>query len=261
MAERRPIVGGNWKMHTNRQTGRSLAGEVAQGLAGLETVDVVVFPPFPYLLPVAEVLAEHGGRVKLGAQDLYHEPEGAFTGEVSASMLLDCGAEYVLIGHSERRHVLGEDDTTVNIKLLAALEAGLWPVLCIGETLEQREAGRTDEVNERQLRAGLRGVGPDQADRLTIAYEPVWAIGTGKTATPEDAQAAQHRARGVIGDLLGSGVAETIPIQYGGSVKGANAADLFTRPDVDGGLVGGASLKGEEFVAICRAAAERGRGD
>jgi triosephosphate isomerase len=263
MPQRRPIVGGNWKMNTDLASARALARAVADAAAAIparQRPEVVVFPPFPYLLPVGGVLRDHpaaGERaVTLGAQDVFFSRNGAFTGEVSVEMLLDCGVSFVLAGHSERRHVIGESDEVVNAKVRAVLDApGLSCILCIGETLEQREAGQTDQVNERQLRAGLAGVSPPQVARVVIAYEPVWAIGTGRTATPADAQAAHARIRGVLGGLFGSAAAAATRIQYGGSVKAANAADLLAMPDVDGFLVGGASLDADEFGRIVRAAA------
>lgn len=257
MSPRRPFIGGNWKMNTNRQTAAELTRAVVDGLAGYRQVETAIFPPFPYLLAVKNILRERGATVKLGAQDVYFEPDGAFTGEVSVDMLRDCGVEVVLCGHSERRHVLGEGDGLVNRKVRAVLGGGLECVLCCGETLDERLAGATDSVNERQLRAGLDDVTGEQIARLTIAYEPVWAIGTGKTATPQDAQAAHQRIRALLALLYGEEIARRTRIQYGGSLKPSNAADLFAQPDVDGGLVGGASLKAQEFVPIVRAAAAR----
>ena len=242
-------------MHTDRASAVELARDVACAVAdiGADGVDVSVYVPFPYLLPVGEALS--GSGVTLGAQDVYHQPEGAFTGEVSAAMLVDCGVGSVLAGHSERRHVIGEDDDLVNKKVRAALESELGVVLCVGETLEQREAGETDAVNARQVRAGLEGVSGEAMGRVTIAYEPVWAIGTGRTATPDDAQAAHETIRALVGELYGTEVARATRIQYGGSVKPGNAGELFAMPDIDGGLIGGASLKADDFAAIVRAAA------
>lgn len=250
-SERTPFVGGNWKMNLTRQS----AGDVACELNEAPGVDLAVFPAFVHLETVARELA---GAAALGAQDLYHEPDGAFTGEISAAMLRDLGATCVLTGHSERRHVIGESDELVAKKTCAAIEAGLIAVLCVGETLDQREAGETDRVNERQLRAGLRDTlqssETDLHDKLVIAYEPVWAIGTGKTATPDDAQAAHARIREVLADMLGAESAVKTRIIYGGSMKPANAAELMSQPDIDGGLVGGASLNAKDFLAIARAA-------
>ena len=256
---RTPIVGGNWKMNTVRASAVELALEVSRAAApamkrGLE---VAVFPPFVYLDAVGAALRSEGSAVMLGAQDLYFEPSGAFTGEVSADQLRDIGASIVLTGHSERRHVLGESDELVGKKTRAALNAGLRVILCIGETLEQREKRQTDHVNERQLRAGLAGVAPKDLERLVIAYEPVWAIGTGRNASPADAQAAHAQIRRVLMELYDIQTAGAVRIQYGGSVKPDNASDLFGQPDIDGGLIGGASLKATDFVAICEAAASR----
>lgn len=253
MEQRIPIVGGNWKMNTNRGSARKLASAIAAALGPTSSVEVVVFPPFPYLVEVGESLGR--AAVELGAQDLYHEADGAFTGEVSASMLRDCGCRWVLAGHSERRHVLGESDSMINRKMIAALQAGLSTILCIGETREQREAGQTDQVNARQLTAGLGNVSAEQMKRVVIAYEPVWAIGTGLTATPEDAQAAHEAIRARLARLFDDQVAARTRIQYGGSMKPANAAGLMKMADIDGGLIGGASLNAADFEAIVQAAA------
>ena len=255
MTTRRPIVGGNWKMNTNTKSGKALAREVAAGFGEIEGVEAFVCPPFPFLAQVGEVLKDAGGAVVLAAQDIYHEASGAFTGEVSADMLKDVGCGAVLLGHSERRHVIGECDALINKKTHAALAAGLTAVLCIGETLDQREAGETDAVNKTQLTAGLEGVTAEQMTDVVIAYEPVWAIGTGKTATPEDAQSAHAAIRGVLADLYGKAIADVTRIQYGGSCKPSNAAELFAQPDIDGGLIGGAALKAGDFLEILRAAA------
>ncbi len=251
----RIVIGGNWKMNTDRAGGLALAKSVGAAAATLPAhVDVAIFPPFPYLAAISEALCAAGSRVMLGAQDCYHAEKGAFTGEVSTLMLRDVGVQIVLAGHSERRHVLHEGDDLVNLKVRAILNHGLRCVLCVGEKLEQRVTGQTDTVNERQVRLGLRDVTPDQLDRLVIAYEPVWAIGTGKTATPADAQDAHHKIRRVLEDLFGKDAAARLPIQYGGSVTGANAAELLAQPDVNGALVGGASLKPDDFGAILSAA-------
>ena len=257
MSQRKPFVGGNWKMNTTLQGASSLVRGVAEGLGRVEGVDVAVFPPFPYLLAVGSILRERASRtpIWLGAQDVYHERRGAFTGEVSVDMLADCGVGVVLTGHSERRHQLGESEDFVGAKTRAVLGAGLRCVLCVGEKLDERQTGQTDRVNERQLRAGLADVAPEAAERLIIAYEPVWAIGTGKTATPADAQDAHASIRRVLADVLDGPRAERIRVVYGGSVNAKNAAELFAQPDVDGGLIGGASLKDEDFVTIVRAAA------
>ncbi len=254
MSPRRPFVGGNWKMNTDQGAARTLARQTASGVGPTPRVEIAVFVPFCYLLEVGRVLTEIGQPGALGAQDCFHEPEGAFTGEISCPMLRDCGVRSVLTGHSERRHILGETDDIVRRKTHAALGAGLTCVLCIGETLDQREAGQTNRVNRRQLRAALDDFDPAWTPRLLIAYEPVWAIGTGKTATPEDAQDAHEKIRATLGELLGADAGEQTRIIYGGSVKVDNAAELFAQPDIDGGLIGGASLDAQSFVRIVQAA-------
>lgn len=242
-------------MNLTRDDAVALARAVASGSKGMQAVDRIIFPAAVHLDAVRYALAEVGtGGVQLGAQNAWHEANGAFTGEISTAMIEDLGCSWLLTGHSERRHVIGESDELVNSKTRAGLDAGLRVVVCIGETLEQREAGDTDAVNERQLRAALKDISHDALSRIVVAYEPVWAIGTGKTATPEDAQAAHHAARGVLEDLYGQQPAAAMRILYGGSVKPDNAQDLFSQPDIDGGLIGGASLKADSFLAICQAA-------
>lgn len=262
---RKPFIGGNWKMNLTREESNALARAVAsQAPAG---VDTAIFPAFPYLAGVGDTLrSANPNQVKLGAQDFYFQPNGAFTGEVSVAMLKDLGVQVVLAGHSERRHVLGESDELINRKVRAALDAGLEVILCVGEKLEQREAGQTHDVNRGQVLMGLAGVKREQLSRVTIAYEPVWAIGTGKNATPADAQEAHDRIRRCVefSLLAGDGhnraeaaaIAAGMRIQYGGSVKPANAKELFSQSDIDGGLIGGASLKSEDFLAIVKAAAK-----
>jgi triosephosphate isomerase (TIM) len=259
MPDRKPFVGGNWKMNTNRSTGSDLARGVTDGLLQLDGVDVAVFPPFPYLLTVRSILRDRGSTVRLGAQDTYFQNDGAFTGEVSVSMLKDCGVQAVLAGHSERRHILGEKDEMVNRKLRAVLEAGLEAVLCVGETLDERTAGHQDIVTTRQVRTGLADIPGTLMPRVVIAYEPVWAIGTGKTATPEDAQDAHKQIRAQLSRQYGPDIAARVRIIYGGSLKADIASDIFAQPDVDGGLVGGASLNAADFVSICKSAAQSGR--
>jgi triosephosphate isomerase len=252
---RKSFVGGNWKMNLTRAESAALARAVAQQAP--PGVEVAIFPAFPYLADVADVLKpSNPGGVKLGAQDFYFQPDGAFTGEVSLAMLKDVGVHVVLVGHSERRHVLGECDELINRKLRAALEAGFEVILCIGEKLEQREAGMTDAINWGQLGYGLAGVRAEQMSRVTVAYEPVWAIGTGKNATPQDAQKAHAAIRSFVRfGLFNAAVADGLRIQYGGSVKPGNARELFAQDDIDGGLIGGASLKADDFLAIVKAAA------
>lgn len=253
---RRPLVAGNWKMNLDLAGARKLVSGIQTGLGALnvgERVDVAVCPPHVYLYPVSE--AVRGARIQLGAQDGYYEPSGAFTGEVSAAMLFDVGCRYVIIGHSERRHTIGhlEDDRMINLKLRAARSANLVPILCVGETLSERRAGQTMDVLTFQLTAGLVGTSPRLGDELVIAYEPVWAIGTGETATPEQAQEAHAHLRMELRRLAGP-VAEEVRILYGGSVKADNAKAIFEKPDVDGGLIGGASLKADSFLGIIGAA-------
>ena len=249
---RKKFVAGNWKMFTTASSATALARAVAQGVGSEDRVSVAVCPPFPYLERVRD--AVRGSNVALGAQNLYPEREGAFTGEVSPGMLADVGCKYVILGHSERRHKLGETDKFINRKVLAALQAGLQVILCVGETLAEREAGKMEEVVTTQLAGGLAQIGREMMSRLSIAYEPVWAIGTGRNATPQQAQLAHAFIRRQIADQVGSEVARALVIQYGGSVKADNAASLLSQPDVDGALVGGASLKADEFLAIVRAA-------
>jgi triosephosphate isomerase len=249
---RKPFVGGNWKMNLHRGDAKSLVQGLTKSL-NQNHADVAIFPAFPYLAEVAQQLCEAGSHIKLGAQDFYFQPNGAFTGEVSLSMLKDVGVRVVLVGHSERRHVIGESDELINRKVRAALDAGLEVILCVGEKLEQREQGQTDAVNAGQTLLGLAGVKAEQMGRVTIAYEPVWAIGTGKNATPADAQAAHAAIRKVLAGAYGESVAQTVRIQYGGSVKPSNAKELFGQPDIDGGLIGGASLKAEDFLGIVNA--------
>jgi triosephosphate isomerase (TIM) len=249
---RKPFVAGNWKMFTTAATAHQLAVAIVRELGTEQRVLVAVCPPFPYLSRVGDVL--RGSVIALGAQNLYPEKEGAFTGEVSPTMLLDVGCRYVILGHSERRHKLGESDAFINQKVRAALAAGLEVIFCIGETLPEREANRTEAILETQLSHGLAGLKGDQMSSLVIAYEPVWAIGTGRNATPEQAQEAHAFIRRRIARSFGEERANALPIQYGGSVKPDNAGSLMACPDVDGALVGGASLNGDQFLAIVRAA-------
>jgi triosephosphate isomerase len=252
---RKPFVAGNWKMNTDSRSSVELAQGVAQGVSGLagEKVDVAVIPPFVYLPSVVKAVSSSG--VAVGAQDLYIESKGAFTGEISPAMLKDVGCTYVLCGHSERRHVLGESDEFVGKKATAAISAGLLPILCVGELLAERDAGQTEAVVARNLKAGLAGLGADKMAAVTIAYEPVWAIGTGRTATPQQAQEVHVFIRGLLAEMYSAKLAEETRILYGGSANAANAKELMGQKDVDGLLVGGASLKVEDFVKIIQAAA------
>jgi triosephosphate isomerase len=244
---RRPYIAGNWKMNTRREDAVVLARAVAAVADGRPGVDVAVCVPFPHLQVVRE--ATNGTALRVGAQDVYWEASGAYTGEVSVEMLADY-CEVVIIGHSERRQLFGETDDWVNRKLNAVLASSLDPIVCVGESLDERRAGETFEVLARQLGAGLRGV--DITSRITVAYEPIWAIGTGETATPEMAQEACAFIREQLRALAG-GVADEVRVQYGGSVNAGNAASLLSQPDIDGALVGGASLKADQFAAIVEA--------
>jgi len=250
MSERRPFIAGNWKMHKTLAEARALARAIRQGVAPDRRAEVGLAPPYTALAAVAAELA--GSDIRLAAQNAFWEKQGAFTGAVSPAMLADVGCHYVIIGHSERRQHFGETNDTVNRRLKAVLENGLAVILCVGETLDEREAGQTFEVVRTQLREGLAGVAAG-ADRLVIAYEPVWAIGTGKTATPQQAQEVHAFIRSLLREFMGP-AAEAIRIQYGGSVTPDNAATLLAQPDIDGALVGGASLKPEMFLPIINAA-------
>ncbi len=249
--ERTPYVGGNWKMNTTLPEALRLADDLKRRAGRLRGVRVVLFPPFPFIEAVARRL--DGERLGVGAQDLHHKPSGAFTGAVSGAMLRSVGATTVLVGHSERRHVFGESDEVVAQKLAAALASSLDVVLCVGETLDERKAERTQAVCERQLESGLRGLDLAALQRITLAYEPVWAIGTGLTATPGQAQDVHGFIREWLAKRFGQAAADTTTIQYGGSVKAANAAELMAGADVDGLLVGGASLLVDDFTGILQA--------
>ncbi len=247
------FLAGNWKMNTNSTTSVNLAAGLVRELASIQNVRIAVCPPFVYLQAVAAALS--ASQIELGAQDVYFEGNGAFTGEISCEMLKDCGCTYVIIGHSERRHILGETDRLINLKIKAAIHAGLKPIFCVGELLEERDNGKTFDVVEQQIRKGLEGLSAEQIKAVTIAYEPVWAIGTGRNATPQQAQEVHERIRWQLGEMYGRGLAEKMTIQYGGSAKPANTAELLAQPDVDGLLVGGASLKVEDFAAMVKTAA------
>jgi triosephosphate isomerase len=249
---RKPFVAGNWKMYTTAASAVDLASAIVKGLGSEDRVMVALCPPFPYLSRVAEVI--RGSRVALGAQNMYPAPEGAFTGEVSPTMLADVGCRYVILGHSERRHKLGESDDFIQQKVRVALASGLQVILCVGETLEERESNQTEAVLERQLTSGLANLKKENLRGLVLAYEPVWAIGTGRNATPDQAQDAHAFLRRKVSRIFGEESAQALPIQYGGSVKLSNAQSLMSEPDVDGALVGGASLQAVEFLEIVRAA-------
>jgi len=251
---RNALVIGNWKMNGETAANHALVGALVKSLAEqpVSGVDIGICPPLVYLDAVGRQLKD--SPVFLGAQNLNEHESGAYTGEVSAAMLRDLGCSAVIVGHSERRALYHEDDPAVAAKTVAALHAGLTPVICVGETLAQRDAGRALEVVAAQVRAAVADLAADEFDRLVVAYEPVWAIGTGKTASPEQAQEVHAHIRAVLAEVAGE-AGKSVRVLYGGSVNAANAAELFAKPDIDGGLIGGASLKANDFIAICRAAA------
>jgi len=247
---RRPFIAGNWKMNNLAADTASLINAVRPSVADVTGVDIAVCPPFTSLAAAAHALA--GSNIMLGAQNCHWEPSGAYTGEVSPQMLIDAGCKVVTVGHSERRQYFAETNETVSKRLAAALGAGLHVIVCCGELLSEREAGNKEQVVESHIRGGLGDLSPEQMSSVTIAYEPVWAIGTGVTATPEQAQEMHKFIRGLVGEMFGSGVADNTRIQYGGSVKPDNVDELMACPDVDGALVGGASLKAESFARIVK---------
>ena len=251
-AKRRTVIAGNWKMNMTPNSAKALIEEMKPLVAGKDACDVVLCVP-AIDIPAA-VEAAKGSNIKIGAENVHFKASGAYTGEISAQMLVEAGVEYVVIGHSERRQYFAETDETVNLRTKAALEAGLRVILCLGEVKEQRLSGITDEVVAMQTKLDLAGITAEQLKNVVIAYEPVWAIGTGLTATPEQAQETCAVIRGVLADMYGADVAETVTIQYGGSMNEKNAAELLAKPDVDGGLIGGASLVPEKFTAIVDAA-------
>ncbi len=246
------MIAGNWKMHKTNSEALQLANQIKIKTTSVQHTEIVICPPFTALSAVGEVIKE--SRVALGAQNMFWEAQGAFTGEISASMLKSCGVKHVIIGHSERRQYFGETDQTVNKRLKAVLENGLHAIVCVGETLEERESDRVMEVISRQVSGAFTGVSAEAAGRIVIAYEPVWAIGTGKTATPEQAQEVHAAIRAMIEKSYGAAVAEDMRILYGGSVKPANAEALLKQADIDGALVGGACLQADTFIPIIQAA-------
>jgi triosephosphate isomerase len=247
---RRFLIAGNWKMNLSLAASLELAEGLKKAAAGINNLDIAVCPPSIYLQPVAAVLKNSD--IGVGAQNVYFEKEGAFTGEISVGMLKDVGCQYVILGHSERRHILGESSETVNLKTHAVLTAGLTPIVCVGELLKEREAGTTELVIQRQFDGSFSGVTADDLRKCVIAYEPVWAIGTGKVATPEQAEEVHAAIRKMIEKNYNKEVAETVRIQYGGSVNDKNAKEILAKPNVDGALVGGASLKVEPFLGIIK---------
>ena len=251
-AKRRAVIAGNWKMNKTPAETTVAVAKTAELTAGMNECEVILCVPFVDIQAAVE--AAKNTHVKIGAQNVHFEAKGAFTGEISAEMLLECGVEYVIIGHSERRQYFGETDTTVNLRTKAALAAGLKVILCLGEVLEQRDAGITAEVVSMQTKLDLAGISAEDMKNVIIAYEPVWAIGTGRTATPEQAEEVCAIIRNVLAELYGAEVAEAVTIQYGGSMNDANADALLSNEDVDGGLIGGASLVPEKFEKIVAAA-------
>lgn len=250
--KRSAVIAGNWKMNMTPSAAAEAVKKTAELTKGMDGCDVILCVPFVDIHAAVE--AAKGTSVKIGAQNVHYEAKGAFTGEVSAEMLTECGVEYVIIGHSERRQYFGETDTTVNLRTKAALAAGLKVILCLGEVLEERQSGITSEIVSMQTKLDLAGIPAEDMKNVIIAYEPVWAIGTGLTATPEQAEEVCAVIRGVLADLYGADVAEATTIQYGGSMNDANAAELLSKVNVDGGLIGGASLVPEKFVKIVEAA-------
>lgn len=249
---RRYFIAGNWKMNKTSSEAAALAKGVVEAVGKVESVDIAVCPTFTSLESASRELA--GSAVKLGAQNMYFEKSGAFTGEISAAMLKELGCTYVILGHSERREYFKECDCLINKKVKAALEAGIKPILCVGETLGQREAGQTINVVSAQTKGGLESLTSEQAANVVIAYEPVWAIGTGKTATPEMAQEVHAEIRKVLAGMFGDETAEGMQILYGGSMKPENADQLLAQKDIDGGLIGGAALKADSFAALVKSA-------
>lgn len=249
MASKKKVIAGNWKMFKTGEEARATIQELKAAVEGTKE-RVLLAVPFTAITPSSE--EAKGSNIEIGAQNMNDASEGAFTGEIAAGMLKEAGATFVILGHSERRHVFGEDDAFINRKVLKALQEGLTPIFCVGETLEEREGGKTEAVLKNQLEAGLKEVAKTAAKDLIVAYEPVWAIGTGKTATPEDAEKNHQFVRGVLEALLGKKGGGSLPILYGGSVKPGNAANLLSQKNIDGVLVGGASLKAEEFAQIVK---------
>ncbi|MFW6364907.1 MAG: triose-phosphate isomerase [Spirochaetota bacterium] len=247
---RRVIISGNWKMYKTTAEARELVEGLVEGFSAINDREMVIFPPSIHTKEIVAMTSDSG--IEVGVQNMYFKEEGAFTGEISPKMVKDAGATYILIGHSERRHVFGETDEMINDKVHAAYSAGLKPMLCIGELLEEYEAGKSKDVCKQQLVADLKGVSADQMKNMVIAYEPVWAIGTGKVATPEIAESIHASVREVLKELYSESVAETVPVLYGGSVKPDNAAGLLSQNNIDGVLVGGACLKADSFLSIAK---------
>lgn len=246
---RRKVIAGNWKMHNDINESENLISSLKQLLKGKSiNCDVIICPPFTSLTEASKLI--EGSVIKLGAQNMHFEDKGAFTGEISATMLNSVGCKYVILGHSERRTIFNENDEMINLKMKKAIEKGLKPIFCIGETLDEREKGITKDVVKRQVEKGLQGISSDEIKNIIIAYEPVWAIGTGKTATPGQAQEVHEFIRSLVNQLFSKSISESLVIQYGGSVKPENATELLSQKDIDGALVGGACLKAESFIGI-----------
>jgi len=245
---RRPIIAGNWKMHKTIEESVELVSTLKKNLSGVHHCEIVVCPPFTSLIAVKEVIKDTN--IVLGAQNMFWEKKGAYTGEISPEMLVSVGCKYVIIGHSERRQYFHETDETVNKKMLSAFSSGLIPIVCVGETLQEREKNITFQVIERQVKNGLANIPSNKVESLVIAYEPVWAIGTGKTATPQQAEEVQAYIRAIYAEMYGSIPAESIRILYGGSIKPENISELMKQKNIDGGLVGGASLEADSFTKI-----------
>lgn len=255
---RRPFVAGNWKMNMDLASARTLVSGLCEKLGGSSPIDIAICPPATYLFAMAK--AVEGSPIMLGAQNCWHEPKGAFTGEISVDMVKDTGAKFVILGHSERRHTIGPEDSNGRIqgetdamiakKAKAVMAGGLVPIVCVGETLDERDAGKTDAVLSEQIKGSLAGLDITDPAKIVVAYEPVWAIGTGRTATPEQAQQAHKHIRSLLAGQFGQDIADGIRLQYGGSVKPDNVNVLMSCPDVDGALVGGASMKTDDFVGI-----------
>jgi triosephosphate isomerase len=260
MADRKPLISGNWKMHHTHLEAIRVVQKLSYALkeSDYDVADVSVHPAFTSLRAIQTLIDADKIPISLGAQHCHWEPKGAFTGEVSPGMLAALQVTYVIAGHSERRELFGETDEMVNRKVQAILASGMTPIMCVGETLEEREAGGTDAKVDGQVAAGLTGLTPDQVGGMVIAYEPIWAIGTGRNATPDDAQATIATIRAAVATAASAEAAANVRIQYGGSVKPANAAEILAQPDIDGALVGGASLDPDEFAPIVQAAPRRG---
>ncbi len=250
MNKRIPLIAGNWKMNKTVGETVELVTQLKQKLSDVKNREILVCPPFTSLIVAKEVIKN--SNIKLGAQNMYFEKSGAYTGEISSLMLKDIGCEYIIIGHSERRQYFGETDESVNKKMKAAFENSIIPIVCVGETLQQREQNEAFEVIERQVKTGLTGLTGEEPKIIVIAYEPVWAIGTGKTATPQQAEEVHAFIRKIYSEMYGKDAAESVRILYGGSVKPDNVSEIMRQPDIDGALVGGASLKADDFIKLVR---------